>query len=164
MLTFQVIGLHGQISVPEFGRNACPRFACSRIIAGLTARRAPISPRNERIAECWRSWNNVCVTDCTRIRSIDSNNGCCICIWNFSNLLLYCLTNPICCCPGWPVSFRPIFKSRSPIGLQASNPRFDWLRYNLKILLSLIHDSRNENDSGSVCHSKWPHRNTFQTI
>ena len=162
MLTCQVIGLHGQISVPEFDRNACPRFACSWISTGLTVRPALLSSGNERIAECWCSWNNVCVTDCTRIRSIDSNNGCRICIWNCSNLLLYCLTNPICCCPGWSISFRMIFKSRSLIGIQSSI----WLAQsiNLKTLLSLIHDSWKENDSSTICHIKWPHRNTFQTL
>ena len=38
--------------VPEFGRNACRRFACNRISPGLTVRPALLSSWNERIAEC----------------------------------------------------------------------------------------------------------------
>ena len=145
MLTCQVIGLHGQISVPEFGRNACPEFACNRTSPGLTVRPALISSWNERIAECWCSWNNVCIADCTWIRSIDSNNGCCICIWNCFNLLLYCITNPICCRQGWSISFRRVSKSRSLIGLQASKPQFDWHKasiWKLFSVLSMIHEKR----------------------
>ena len=138
MLTCQVIGLHGQFSVPEFGGRLQPNQS-------WTYRLALISSWNERIAECWCSWNNVCITDCTWIRSIDSNNGCCICIWNCFNLMFYCITNPICCCTGWPISFRRVFKSRYLIGLQASNPQFDWLRasiWKLFSVLSMIHEKR----------------------
>ena len=35
---------------------------------------------------------------------------------------------------------------------------------NLKTLLSLIYDSWKKNDSSTICHTKWPHRNTFQTL
>ena len=78
--------------------------------------------------------------------------------------MLYCITNSICCCPWWSISFRLVFKSPSLIGWYGLQSAI-WLvkSINLKMLLSAIYDSWKENDSGSVSHSKWSYRNIFPT-